>query len=204
MDTVKNMKKEIQLSTIAEINLGVALRGRMEEDLSGVPMIQPKDISATDGILYQQVVPTDIGSKAGHYLLQDQDILFSLRGNYSATIFDAKAAAPYGERFVASSNFFVIRLHTLDAIPAFVAWQLNQGPCQQYFERQAEGSLVKTLRRGLLEATPITLPGLSYQEKIIALDQIHRQEQYILTELIEKNRQIMYSLAQQLTVKDSL
>ena len=58
-------------------------------------------------------------------------------------------------------------LHITDChaqlLPEYLAWWLNQEPSQRYFEQNAEGSQVKSIRRSVLAETPLALPALRQQ-----------------------------------------
>ena len=190
------MKKIHQLNEIASITLGYPFRGRIDEAKEGIPVIQLKDTSIESGINYLQWTITEIPNNAEEYYLQNQDILFSPRGSSNhSVIFDQEETE---RRYLASPNFFVIRTHYKEALPQFIAWQLNQIVCQQYFERNAEGSTIKNIRRKTLEETPITLPSIEKQTTIIKLDEVQRKEQKLFNAFIEQNKAIMNAIAQQL------
>lgn len=193
------MKQNIPLKDLATISLGYPFRGRIEEVKGGIPIIQLKDADIF-GIQYEQCTSTEVGEKGESYFLQDQDILFSPRGETTyAVCFDQKSAeGPH----IASPNFYVIRINRPDLIPAFVAWQLNQIPCQRYFDRTAEGGLIKNIRKGILEETPIIVPSLKKQQQIIALQELFVREAEIYAQLQHQNQQMMHHIAQQLLLED--
>ena len=194
------MKKTYLLKDIASISLGYPFRGRIDEAKEGIPVIQLKDTSIELGINYSECTITESPNNAEEYYLQNQDILFSPRGsNNHSVIFDQEETE---RQYLASPNFFVIRPHHKKALPQFIAWQLNQIICQQYFERNAEGGTVKSIRRKTLEETPITLPSIEKQTTIIKLDEAQKKEQELFNAFIEQNKKIMNAIAQQLISKD--
>lgn len=194
------MKKTYLLKNIASISLGYPFRGRIDEAKEGIPVIQLKDTSIELGINYSECTITEIPNNAEEYYLRDQDILFPPRGSSNhSVIFDQKETE---KQHLASPNFFVIHVHDTAALPQFVAWQLNQIICQQYFERNAEGGTVKSIRRKTLEEIPIMLPSLEKQTIIIKLDDAQRKEQKLFNTFIEQNKRIMNAIAQQLISKD--
>lgn len=194
------MNKTYLLKDIANISLGYPFRGKIEEASEGIPVIQPKDTTVESGINFDQCTITAIPNNAEEYYLQDQDILFPPRGsvNYASVFHQSETKRPY----IASPNFFVIHVHDTAALPQFVAWQLNQIVCQQYFESNAEGGSVKSIRRKTLEEVRITLPCITKQQTIIKLDKAQRREQQLFASFIEQNKTIMNAIAQKLISKD--
>ncbi len=194
------MKKTYLLKDIASISLGYPFRGRIDDAKEGIPVIQLKDTSIESGINYHQCTITEPPNNAEEYYLQNQDILFSPRGSSNhSVIFDQEETE---RRYLASPNFFVIHVHDTAALPQFVAWQLNQIVCQQYFESNAEGGSVKSIRRKTLEEVRITLPCITKQQTIIKLDKAQRREQQLFASFIEQNKTIMNAIAQKLISKD--
>jgi hypothetical protein len=74
-------------------------------------------------------------------------------------------------------------------MPAFICWQLNQRPAQRYFQTTAEGSLYLSIRRQVLECTPMTLLPLEKQRQLTAMHRCAVKEQNVLHRLIESRQQ---------------
>lgn len=61
-----------------------------------------------------------------------------------------------------------------------MVWLLNQVPVQRYFEQNAEGTLTKSIRRSVLEETPVVVPPLVKQQAIIAMASTLGEEQRLI------------------------
>ncbi|WP_458793543.1 restriction endonuclease subunit S domain-containing protein, partial [Aeromonas caviae] len=79
--------------------------------------------------------------------------------------------------------------------PEFLAWQLNQSPCQRYFELHAEGSAAKSIRRQVLEEAPIGIPSLARQAAIMKLAHSLREERSLMQQLQRNGEQMMQAIA---------
>lgn len=193
------MKKS--LKEIANISLGYPFRGKVEEIDSNletaIPVVQLRNCSIDNGIDYTSCAFVEIPNKANHHYLQDQDILFAARSSQNyAVLFEKEQSLDYD--YIASLNFFIIRLTTQDILPNFLVWQLNQTLCQQYFERNCEGTAAKSIRRPIMEELPIAIPDLATQHNIVKLAQVQNKEHQLLSQLIQNNEQIMTAIAQQI------
>ena len=86
-----------------------------------------------------------------------------------------------------------------DVQPEYLVWLLNQRPCQRYFEQKAEGTLTKSIRRTVLEDTPITIPPLAKQQAIAGLAQTLRQKQQIFDQYLRNGERLLNAIAIDLT-----
>ncbi len=89
----------------------------------------------------------------------------------------------------------MVRLHSEALSPEFLAWQLNQSPCQRYFELHAEGSAAKSIRRQVLAETPIGIPSLARQVAIMKMVNILREERRLTQQLQRNGEQMMQAIA---------
>jgi restriction endonuclease S subunit len=80
-------------------------------------------------------------------------------------------------------------------LPKFLVWQLNQGPLQKYFQREAEGSITKSIKKSSLEEVEIAVPSIETQQKIISMAEIFDREKEICQKLISNSESIMNSIA---------
>ena len=182
----------ISLSSIASISAGHSFRGKVtEKQDSGIYAIQMKDISEEEGLNRKSVIETSLSSKREPDWLRAGDILFVGRGYcIFATVYDGAF-----KHAVASPHFFVIRIQSDQAIPEFVAWQLNQLPAQRYFDREAEGSVAKSIKRSTLERASLSLPSLKEQETILNLHKNLHEQKLIYRELIKSADKTMKNIA---------
>lgn len=184
----------MRLSQVVEMSAGHPFRKKIEEmPGAGAVAIQMKDISFDGDIDWFGAIETDAAGKRFPDWLKPGDILFAIRGNHNYAVLVDERASEY--RAVASPHFFILRRKTDSVLPGYLAWLLNQAPLQQYFKRESEGSLTKTIRRGVLENAPIAIPPLEKQKKIIQLAETIKQEQRLLKDLIDNNQATMDGIA---------
>lgn len=192
------MNAKVKLKHIATINAGYPFRGKVPEAAgSSVVAVQMKDVSPTEGIHWPSCTPTALAGKRDHTYLTPGDILLAARGshNYAAQVDNNMAA---GIQAVAAPHFFVLTLNRSQVLPDFMVWQLNQAPCQRYFEQNAEGTLTKSIRRSVLENTPVVLPPLSKQHAIVSMANTLRQEQQLAQQLVFNAQRLMSAIAHDL------
>jgi restriction endonuclease S subunit len=185
----------MKLTDIATISSGHPFRGKISEvGGSGSWVIQMKDASPHVGIDWTGCIQTAIAGKREPDWLEQGDILVAARGgsNY-AVLVDFPPDTPI--KAVAAPYFYVISQLRSNVLPAYLTWLLNQTPCQRYFEQNAEGTLTKSIRRTVLECTPVAVPTLAKQHAIIALVNTLRQEQQIVEQLLRNGEGLLSSIA---------
>ncbi|HAT8721403.1 TPA: restriction endonuclease subunit S [Legionella pneumophila] len=183
----------LELINISTISAGYSFRGKIPElKNSGIYCVQMKDINETYNVNWSTVIETILPSRQSQVSLQSGDILFAARGqrNYAALI-----DADLKERLaIAAPQFFVIRLNVPDVLPEYIAWFLNQTIAQRYFLSNAEGSTTPSIRRQVLEATPIILPTLKQQKTIIELAKTISKEKQLADKMIANGELLMQAL----------
>ncbi|MCF6204909.1 MAG: restriction endonuclease subunit S [Methylococcaceae bacterium] len=187
----------MKLKEISKLSAGHPFRGKIPEvKNSGVIAIQMKNLSIDSGIDWNSCVETEVTSKRGFKCLKEGDILFTARGdnNFAVTI----DKTPDNKQVVAAPQFHVLSSIHEDVMPEYLAWLLNQKHCQRYFQREAAGSLTKSLRIKTLEDTPITVPSLKKQKTIVKLSNTLKQEQKILKQIIHNGEITMNAIANDL------
>ena len=184
----------MELSTLVAIKAGYPFRGAIEPvDGGSVRAIQLKDVSAVSGIAWAGCMHTELPGKAPNEWLSAGDILFAARGSaFYAVLMDGEVASMPS---VAAPQFFVLRRSSEAVLPAFLVWYLNQLPCQRYFQREAEGTMAKSIRRAVLEQTPVALPPLPQQQRLIALAATLHQERRVAEQLISNGEALQSALA---------
>jgi restriction endonuclease S subunit len=131
-------------------------------------------------------------SKREPQWLSPDSIIFAARGsrNFAYTLDGVPQQA------VCAPQFFVISPHIPDAVdPAFLAWQINQRPAQEYIAQTATGAAMPNVRRKALEALPIVLPPIEQQRQIAELYRASREERAILARLMANRDKQMEALA---------
>lgn len=189
------------LKEIANISLGYPFRGKVEEidsdSETAIPVVQLRNCSIDHGIDYINCAFVEAPNKASNHYLQDQDILFAARSSQNyAVLFEKDKACDHN--YIASLNFFIIRITDKSILPNFLIWQLNQSVCQQYIERNSEGTSAKNIRRPIMEDLPIAIPDLATQQNIVNLAQAQCQERLLFSKIIQCNELIMRDIAQKI------
>lgn len=125
------------------------------------------------------------------HLLQENDVIFV--GKW-ARVF----AWVYKSEFwpcVASSAFFIIRIHLKALLPEYLALVLNQSENISYFKRHYTWSAMPSISKNVLWEFEISIPSLEKQEKMIRLFELHKQASNLRQEIQQKqNLLISYSL----------
>ncbi|ENZ93697.1 hypothetical protein PD5205_03178 [Xanthomonas fragariae] len=193
---MENDAEQAQLGHVAVIRMGYPFRGSIAEVGGGsVRIVQIRDLARTGLRTYDALLTTEIERRKKPDWLQDQDILFIARGAHT---FAALVEAP-PPRTLCSPHIYVIRVKTPQRLlPAFLAWQLNQAPAQRYLRQSAEGSNQLSIRRTLLDMTPVRLPPLPLQHAAIALDNAVQAERAALHALIDNRDTELAILAERL------
>lgn len=185
------------LKDIASAKAGYPFRGAiMAIPNAAVRVVQMKDTFVDQVIDWSACLCTTLPSQRSADFLSANDILFSARGTKNYAVLVDEAVSHY--QAVAAPHFFILRLATPDVLPAFLVWWLNQSPSQQYFQREAEGSVTKSIRRSVLENTPIVAPSLDRQHAIIGLANTLKQERQLAEQLLHNGERLMNAIANDL------
>ena len=186
-----------KLKDIADIRLGHPFRGSIEGDECGdVHVVQMRDTNDSGEVDGSNLVRTFLTGRKKPDWLQKGDILFVAKGanHYAAIVDDGVLPG----QSVCSPHFFLVRIkpkkHVI-ALPAFIAWQLNQIPAQRYFFNSAEGSLYVSIRKQVLEDTPLVLPSIERQRQLISMQLCALNEKKTLQRLIENRQQQINAIA---------
>lgn len=193
----------MKLKQIAIINAGYPFRGKIPEVTgSAVIAVQMKDVSLTEGIRWSDCLETEPTGKRKPDYLTAGDILIAARGSHNYAVQVDQSLASAGKQAVAAPHFFLVRIKSgslkKDILPEFMVWLLNQAPAQRYFEQNAEGSLTKSIRRSVLEETPIVVPPLAKQQAIIAMANTLGEEQRLIQRLVNNGERMMGTIASDL------
>jgi len=190
----------LDLIDISTISAGYPFRGKISEAVgSDVRVIQMKDIDAGYSVRWDAVIKTQLTGRQNPNWLQHGDILFAARGqrNYAAMI-DAETNQ---FNIIAAPQFFIIRLNSANVLPEYLTWFLNQSATQRYFLSNAEGSTTPSIRRTVLEATPLIIPSLAQQKVIIELAKIIKKEKEIAEKIIGNGERLLQCLLTEMSHK---
>ncbi|MBU2969222.1 restriction endonuclease subunit S [Pseudoalteromonas sp. C2R02] len=183
------------LSDIAIVKAGHPFRGKIPEEVEGSAfVVQIRDID-NDGIIHwHQLIRTNITGRKNPDWLQKGDVIFAARGERNLAGFVGDIDRPT----VCAPHYFLIKVTDKSVLPEFIAWQLNQDGAQRYFANSAEGSAQTSIRRAVLEATPLVIPNIEKQNIIVEFDNKVKQEKHLLNALIDNRSKQMQGIAKEL------
>ena len=188
----------ILLADVASLQAGYPFRTTVEEVANGdVLVVQMKDVRPEIGVEWASAIRTRLVGRKQPDWIQDGDILFAAKG---ARFYAVCAADPPGHA-VCVPAFFHIRVHAATRVdPRFLAWQINQPPCQRQLLQAAEGSSQLSIRRPVLEQLALCIPAVEEQRRIVALAELAQLERRALQRLISNREQQLQVIAENLSV----
>ncbi|WP_367347249.1 restriction endonuclease subunit S [Stenotrophomonas bentonitica] len=156
-----------RLGDIASIRQGHPFRGAIRAAVDGsVRIIQLKNVSVNGVDDAHDLLRTHLSNRKAPDWVKDGDVVLTARGKHpmAALLIDPP------ETTVCSPHLYVIRVaDAAKAFPAFIAWQLNQSPAQEYLRRQSAGSRQQSLRKASVEDLQMRLPPLLQQQRIVTI-----------------------------------
>jgi hypothetical protein len=180
----------MKLNKIALIQSGYHSRGRVEPHEDGSHfLLQARDVDGEKQTYQRDTLirfNPDLSRKDG--TLKNNDILFMARGsrNYSVLLEEIPVHT------LAAACFFVVRVSNRKLLPPYLCWYLNQPPVERYLVRQSgRGVHMPVVRRSVLEKLDIPVPNLEIQKKIVEMEALRRQEEYLINRLAEKRKQLI-------------
>lgn len=194
MNRIRRMKVK-KLSDLVELHRGYPFRGKIEENEHGdVHVVQLRDAHPSGYIVPDEMIKTTLLGRKKPDWLQAGDVLFAAKGaNFFAVLVE-----DLPEDTVCAPQFYLLKIKDEfknKVLPAFIGWQLNQAPAQHHFEKTAEGSMYLSIRKEVLESTPITLLSIEEQYEIASLYQASLKEERVLQQMIDNRQQQLKALA---------
>jgi len=190
-------EKRVILRDFADITVGYPFRGKIPEATgTGIYAVQMKDVISGNLISWARCIETELKGKKKPVWLKMGDVLVAARGNSNYAALVGPEADEVNS--VASPHFFVLSNYSPKVSPQYLQWFINQSPSQRYFQREAEGTLTKSIRRAVLENLPIAVPSIEKQEKIVQLYITMLQEQILLKQLTLNAEVLMNTIAKDL------
>ena len=187
-------KTALPLGSLVDIRLGYPFRGAIKDAPDGVVTVLTIKGLDPDAEVDWSVFPRSAltGRKNPDWLLAG-DILFAARGsrNFAICLDDVP------EKVVCAPQFYLLRV-TEVIQPGYLAWYINQAPAQRYFAQSAEGTLVRSIRRSVLEALPVPVPSAARQKAIVRLSVAVKREKQIAEKLLVNRQQQLRLVATEL------
>jgi len=115
---------------------------------------------------------------------------------------NSRAGVPFPT--VISPHFLLLRVkRNAKLLPEFLAWQINQGPAQRYLNTSAEGTVQRSIRKGVLEDLPLVVPDLDTQQLVMEYAQAAQLEAETYMELIANRERELKAMASRILNQDT-
>jgi hypothetical protein len=167
----------MKLSDIAKITSGINGRRNPEGSiyyLRARDFINPHQL---DTLLEPSLMPS---FKLNKHFLVKGDVLILSKGHHGFT-----AHSYQGEKqpAVASSIFMVLKNIKSIILPEYLVWFINLSTTQNELITLSRGSVLPAINKTILGDLTIDVPDVETQLKIVALDQLKKQETKIINQL---------------------
>jgi len=175
--------KPTPLSNIADVRMGVTLRGRdatRPDPLGSCLMIRISDLSDDGQLDSADLLQFEPGDDIKpDYFLRQGDILLPNRGTRcTAYVFDLPLS-----NVLVGAQFYIIRPNEAKVRASYLALYLRTDNAASHFALRRKGTLVQTVQRKDVLELELPLPPLAKQDILIALDALAIQERQLSTEL---------------------
>lgn len=190
-----------KLTELVKVIPGYPFRGKIDRDPDGdARAVQMKDVSDIGRVEWDELVQTDLKGRRKPDWLQPGDILFLVRGNKNFAVHLDEVPFPA----VISPHFFLLKVkRNAKLLSAFLAWQINQAPAQRYLNASAEGSVQRSIRKGVLEDLPLVVPDLDTQQLVVNYVQSAQSEADAYMELIANRERELRAVASMILNPDT-
>ena len=161
-----------------------------------VAVIQMRNLEG-DSIDWPSLIRVALPTKRSPGFLASGDVIFTTRGrrNFALALEDVPGPT------VCSPHFFVLQSREPDRLlPAFLAWQINQKPAQEYLQQAATGSHILNITRGAIESLPLALPPVAVQRAILELAGTAQRERDLFNALIDNRQQQINAIATRILI----
>ena len=176
-----------------------SFRSRIEENTTGVKVIQMKDVSV-NGIDWNGVVKTEFTGKKEPEFLRNGDLLILSRGLKQLTItFEEEAE---GSKSICSNMFYHYRVCNDSVTPDYLTFVLNNNQSIRHIidKKAASGSATSnSFPREAIESLLIPIPPINEQNSIVALQANIKRQNQCYQQLINSNQAMLTSIASKLT-----
>lgn len=191
----------MKLIDIAEIKIGYnykrepTSRNDKNVQISIVPVIQPRNtqkICLEDTLGFEQASIIDAKDK---YFLSTNEILFSNKGDFKASIWLGN------KKVIASSAFYRIKLKNNSYLPSYVAVYLNSSAGKSQLNLRQNTERVSTITISDVEQIDIPLIPLQKQKQIVDLFLLYEKEVDTMEKIKQNRKKLINSILSQ-TIKE--
>jgi hypothetical protein len=183
------------------VSPGFPFRGAVDALETGEgAVIQLRNVEG-DSVDWPALARVTLPTKRAPDFLASGDIIFTTRGRRNFALALKHIPGPA----VCSPHFFVLQSREPDRLlPAFLAWQINQKPAQEYLQQAATGSHILNITRAAIENLPIAIPPVNVQRAILELDEAARRERDLVNALIDNRQRQLDAVAAQILIPERL
>lgn len=185
----------VSLADICNVSSGFTARSRLDDVMSGAPVLQTRDIGDDPRIYASGLMRTTIDSSVERYLVGCGDVVFKSKGERSV-------AAYLGDDFVVPAvavlPVMILRVRA-EVLPEFLVWSINQPEAQRHFDGDARSGTIRVVPKASIESLLISLPDLSTQKKIVEVDRLMRKEAELSAQLISLRQRLVTEKLKALT-----
>lgn len=174
----------VLLKDIAEIQTGVFAKTNVDGEVTCLQVNDFDESGNHSGIWVPSLSVESLHSK--HFLLKG-DILFAAKGykNFAAVRTNSLPLA------VASTSFFVLRIHKQNLLPEYVKWFLNQPDTIQRLKSEAKGTSIPSISKKSLEQIEIPSIPLDKQNLILKIDHLRISQKELLQKIASLRDQLI-------------
>lgn len=189
------------LATLARVSAGFPFRGAVDALEPGeVAVIQMRNVEG-ETIAWPSLAHVILPTKRAPDFLASGDVIFTTRGRRNFALVLEEVPGPA----VCSPHFFVLRsFDPARLLPAFLAWQINQKPAQEYLQQAATGSHILNITRTAIDNLPIAIPPADVQRAILELAGAARRERDLVNALIDNRQRQLAAVAAQILTSERL
>lgn len=167
---------KIALKDIAIIQSGVFAKPISKGE---VVYLQAKHFTETgqlQAVLHPDLKADSITEK---HLLRSGDVLFATKGSKNfAAVFEN-----HNEPAVASTSFFVIRLHERNILPEYLVWFINHPTTQRLLKGKAIGTSIVSISKSVLDELEISIPNIETQKAVLKITELRNEEKKLNNEI---------------------
>lgn len=167
----------MKLSQIAHISSGTNDRRNPQGSIYFLGAGDFIALHTLNPFIKPSVIPS---SKLERHYLEKGDVLVLAKGHNG---FPAHCYQGIKNPAVASSIFLVLKNIKIKVLPEYLAWYINLDATQNELENQARGTALPAINKKILGDLMIEVPEIETQHRIVALDQLKKQETKIIHEL---------------------
>lgn len=177
--------KKVHIGEVAEVRMGVTLRGRdatRPDPQGSCRLIRISDLSDDGKLVNRELLRFEPGDRIrAEYFLRVGDVLLPNRGTRTtAYTFDLP-----DQDVLVGAQFYVLRPDPSKVRADYLSWFLRSDVTAAYLNEHRKGTLVQTVQRGDVMELDLPLPPLPKQALIAALDRLAVDEQRLISKITE-------------------